>query len=186
MTTLLIDTHLNDILVFLLKDGSIVDKKKVINKKNNSEVLFPTIKEVIDGKNITDIIVVNGPGSFTSVRLGITIAKTLAYTLNIPIKTITSLEVTAISNNQRKVGISDGNGCYLAEFDENYKALKDYIYVNNSEFINMENKDDYYLDYKMDAEKVYKFILNKNTTNAHDVNPIYIKKIGVEIDKKSN
>ena len=184
MTTLLIDTHLNDILIFLLKDGAIVDKKEVINKKNNSEVLFPTIKEVIDGKNITDVIVVNGPGSFTSVRLGITIAKTLAYTLNIPIKTITSLEVTAISNNKSKVGISDGNGCYLAEFDQNFKPIKDYIYVNNSEFINMENE--YYLDYKIDAERVYKFILNKNTTNAHDVNPIYIKKIGVEIDKKSN
>ena len=184
MTTLLIDTHLNDILIFLLKDGAIVDKKEVINKKNNNEVLFPTIKEVIDGKNITDVIVVNGPGSFTSVRLGITIAKTLAYTLNIPIKTITSLEVTAISNNQRKVGISDGIVCYLGDFDENFKPIKDYIYVNNSEFINMENE--YYLDYKMNAEKVYDFVLNKRPTNAHDVNPIYIKKIGVEIDKKSN
>lgn len=186
MTTLLIDTHLNDILVFLLEDGTVVDKKEVINKKNNNEVLFPTIKEVIDGKNITDVIVVNGPGSFTSVRLGITIAKTLAYTLNIPIKTITSLEVTAISNNKSKVGISDGNGCYLGEFDENYNTIKDYTYVNNSEFINMENKDDYNLDYKIDAKKVYDFLLNRRSTNAHDVNPIYIKKIGVEIDKKSN
>lgn len=186
MTTLLLDTHLNDILVFLLKDGSIVDKKEVINKKNNSEVLFPTIKEVIDGKKITDIIVVNGPGSFTSVRLGITIAKTLAYTLNIPIKTITSLEVTAISNNERKVGISDGNGCYLGEFDKEYKPIKDYVYVNNSDFINMDNKDEYNLDYKIDAEKVYEFVLNRRPTNAHDVNPIYIKKIGVEIDKTSN
>ena len=27
---------------------------------------------------------------------------------------------------------------------------------------------------------------NKKETNAHGVNPIYIKKIGVELDKKSN
>ena len=33
MTTLFIDTHLNDILVFLLKDGKCVDKREVINKK---------------------------------------------------------------------------------------------------------------------------------------------------------
>ena len=106
MTTLFIDTHLNDILVFLLKDGKCVDKREVINKKNNSEVLFPTIKELIDGKKIDEIIVVNGPGSFTSVRLGVTIAKTLAYTMDIPIKTITSLEVLAISSEKLKVGIS--------------------------------------------------------------------------------
>lgn len=52
MTTLFIDTHLNDILVFLLKDGKCVDKREVINKNNNSEVLFPTIKELIDGKKL--------------------------------------------------------------------------------------------------------------------------------------
>lgn len=186
MTTLFIDTHLNDILVFLLKDGKCVDKREVINKKNNSEVLFSTIKELIDGKKIDEIIVVNGPGSFTSVRLGVTIAKTLAYTMDIPIKTITSLEVLAISSEKLKVGISDGNGCYLAEFDEQYKPLNDFIYVNTSDFINMKNKDEYYMEYLVDIEKVYLHMNNINPTNAHNVNPIYIKKIGVEIDKKSN
>ena len=34
MTSLLIDTHLNDIKIFLLEDGFVVDKKEVINKKN--------------------------------------------------------------------------------------------------------------------------------------------------------
>lgn len=33
MTSLLIDTHLNDIKIFLLEDGFVVDKKEVINKK---------------------------------------------------------------------------------------------------------------------------------------------------------
>ena len=32
MTSLLIDTHLNDIKIFLLEDGFVVDKKEVINK----------------------------------------------------------------------------------------------------------------------------------------------------------
>lgn len=160
--------------------------KEKLSTKNNSEVLFPTIKELIDGKKIDEIIVVNGPGSFTSVRLGVTIAKTLAYTMDIPIKTITSLEVLAISSEKLKVGISDGNGCYLAEFDEQYKPLNDFIYVNNSDFINMKNKDEYYMEYLVDIEKVYLHMNNINPTNAHNVNPIYIKKIGVEIDKKSN
>ncbi len=186
MNTLLIDTHFEDIQIFLLQDGKVILKKEVMGRRQNSEVLFPTIKEVIDGKKIDEIIVVNGPGSFTSVRLGVTIAKTLAYTLDILIKTISSLEVTSISNNTSKVSISDGNGSYLGEFDKDFKPIKEYIYVNNSELININNIVEYESEYKIDAEKVYKFSKNIQPVNAHSVKPLYIKKIGVEIDKKSN
>lgn len=186
MKTLFIDTHLNDIIVILLDNGKPVDKREVINKKNNSEFMFPAIKELIEGQKLDEIIVVNGPGSFTGVRLGVTIAKTLSYTLNIPIKTISSLEVSSISNSTKKVSISDGNGCYLGEFDDNWKPTKEYIYVNNSDFTNMENSGEYIDNYKMDIEKVYKFLKNVNPVNVHSVKPLYIKKIGVEIDKKSN
>lgn len=186
MKTLFIDTHLNDIIVIILDNGKPVDKREVINKKNNSEFIFPAIKELIEGQKLDEIIVVNGPGSFTGVRLGVTIAKTLSYTLNIPIKTISSLEVSSISNSTKKVSISDGNGCYLGEFDDNWKPTKEYIYVNNSDFTNMENSGEYIDNYKIDIEKVYKFLKNVNPVNVHSVKPLYIKKIGVEIDKKSN
>ncbi len=186
MKTLFIDTHLNDIIVILLEDGVVVDKEEVINKKNNSEILFSTVVKVINNKKINEIIVVNGPGSFTSVRLGVTIAKTLAYTLNIPIKTITSLEVSAVSNDERSVAISDGNGYYIGEFNEDYTLNKDYYYVNNREVANIENFNKYVNNYNINIMKIYKFLNNKEYVNPHDVNPIYVKKIGVEIDKKSN
>ena len=68
-------------------------------------------------------------GVYTSVALGapqadinpsVTIAKTLAYTLNIPIKAISSLEMYAISNNTKKdkiVIIRDIKGVFAGEFD---------------------------------------------------------------------
>ncbi len=183
MKTLVIDTHYNDILVFSLKDGKIVDKQEVINKKNNSEYMFSAIKKILDFNKIDEIIVVNGPGSFTGVRLGVTIAKTLAYTLNIPIKTITSLEVSAISNNVQNVAISDGNGFYLGNFDNKFNKIKDYVYVGNNDIIDLEN---YQTKYTIDAEKIWQFLQNKDAVECHMVNPIYIKKIGVELDKKSN
>lgn len=185
MKTLIIDTHLNDILIFLCVNGKLVDKREVINKKNNSELIFPTIIDLINNQVINEIIVVNGPGSFTSVRLGITIAKTLAYTLNIPIKTISSLKAMAISNNQYLVGIDDNNGCYLGQFDANFNNINEYIYLNYEEFNNIENHDAYNFNYTLNAEKVYNYLKDKASVNPHDVNPIYIKKIGVEIDKKS-
>ena len=40
MKTLFIDTHLNDITVILLDSGKLVDKREVINKKNNREFMY--------------------------------------------------------------------------------------------------------------------------------------------------
>ena len=186
MKTLFIDTHLSDIIVYLYEDEKVVKKKKIINKKNNSEFMFPTIVEVIDNQKLDEIIVVNGPGSFTGVRLGVTIAKTLAYTLNISIKTITSLEVAALGSKCKNIALSDGNGYYIAEYDENLNPKKEYIYLNNEDYHNLNNGILYNETYTIDPESIYNYMKNKKVTNAHGVNPIYIKKIGVELDKKSN
>ena len=185
MYTLFIDTHLWDFLIYLLKDGKIVDKELVINKKNNSEYIFPSIIKVIDGIKLDEIIVVNGPGSFTGVRLGVTIAKTLAYTLNIPIKTVTALECMAISNNTYKVAFSDSNGYYVGNFDESFNLIEDYTYLSEQDFININKNNEYFEDYHIDVEKIYPFLKNRDSINPHQVKPIYIKKIGVEIDKSS-
>ena len=42
-------------------------------------------KNSIDYSNLTGLVVFIGPGSFTGLRIGITVANTLAYSLNIPI-----------------------------------------------------------------------------------------------------
>lgn len=182
MKTLFIDTHLNDIIIILLENGKVLKKAELFDKKNNSEYMFSMIVDVIDGIKLDEIIVVNGPGSFTGVRLGVTIAKTLAYTLNIPIKTITSLKVMAISNGCKKVAIDDNNGYYIATFDDNYHETADYKYVNKKDMVDI---GEYELNYKVDIEKIYSYMKDAEILNPHNVNPVYIKKIGVEIDKES-
>lgn len=184
MYTLFIDTHLWDIIIILLKDGKVVNKEEVINKKNNSEYIFPSIIKVIDKVKLDEIIVVNGPGSFTGVRLGVTITKTFAYTLNIPIKVITSLEVMEITYDNPKVAFSDNNGYYLANFTN--KDNIEYKYITEDEFDLLKDKDEYITKYEIDIEKVYEFLKDRKAINPHEANPIYVKKIGVEIDKKSN
>lgn len=179
MKTLFIDTHFKDINICLYKDGNVVNKCEIINKKNNSEYIFPSLINVIEDSVIDEIIVVIGPGSFTGVRLGVTIAKTMAYCLNVPIKTITSLECIAVSNNLYKVALSDNNGYFLANFDINYHLMGEYIYVNKEEFDN--NYSSYNCVTKIDYNKIYNFVINnKENVNPHMVKPIYVKKIGVE------
>lgn len=181
MKTLFIDTHFRDIVIILYEDGKVVDKCEVINKKNNSEYIFPSIIKVIDGIKLDEIIVVNGPGSFTGVRLGVTIAKTLAYTLNIPIKTITALECMAVSDEDKEVAFSDGNGYFVGKFNNENELIGDYYYLNNEEFENINKDEHIKLDQVLNYEKIYSFVSKfKQSENAHLVKPIYVKRISVE------
>lgn len=182
MKTLFIDTHYTDIIIALLENGKIAIKKEVINKKNNSEYIFPTIVDVLNDEKIDEVIVVNGPGSFTGVRLGVTIAKTLAYSMKIKLKVIDSLKVVNVSTDNKKIALSDGNGYYIGVFNENNHETQEYVYVNNNDFCD----EAYFKDYILDIEKVVNYLSNKSDINPHSAKPIYIKKIGVEIDKKSN
>lgn len=178
---LFIDTHFNNVILLLEKNKEIVSKEVIINQKNNSTILMPSIKKLLNNQIPDSIIVVNGPGSFTGVRLGVTVAKTLAYTMNIPIRTITSLECMSyfVNKPNAKIGFSDSNGYYIGNF--NYNTLVgDIVYIDNKDY----NNDSIIIDNDYFDDLVYVNIindtLNRKPINPHAVNPIYIKKINVE------
>ena len=61
-----------------------------IKTENQSEEILPEIEKLLTQKkttlkDLTTIIVNLGPGSFTGVRIGITVANTLAWSLDIPV-----------------------------------------------------------------------------------------------------
>lgn len=179
---LFIDTHLNDVVIILSSDNKIIKEEIIKNEKQNSKIIMPTIKEVLGDIKLDSIIVVNGPGSFTGVRLGVTIAKTLGYTLNIPIRTVTSLECLAYSleDSKKIVAFSDKNGYYIGIFNENNDLIGEYEYLSNSEYEEYANKYEVITDVIIDYEKVLEYASLKKIINPHEVNPIYIKKLDVE------
>lgn len=102
MKVLSIDTS-NYVLGIGLLDGETVMGEYISNiKKNHSVRVMPAIQTLMDECSIkpgdlSKIVVAEGPGSYTGVRIGVTIAKTLAWTLNIPMSGVSSLEVAAAS-----------------------------------------------------------------------------------------
>jgi tRNA threonylcarbamoyladenosine biosynthesis protein TsaB len=83
-------TKPNYLEVSLSKTGKIVYIKKVQAKKLQAEKLLITIDKLlksknIDFKNIEAIKVANKGGSFTSLRIGVLTANTLAYAWKIPV-----------------------------------------------------------------------------------------------------
>lgn len=187
MNTLIIDTHLYDINLYLYKNDDLLAEKHIKGEKHNSKFLLPSISDLCKDKDYNQIIVVNGPGSFTGVRLGVTVAKTLAFTQNIPIKSITSLDTMCYcgSAGHQIYAISDGNGYFIGEYFD-YKLTKDYYYLSNAEYNNFSQKIDVVTNVAIDWVKVLKVIQNIDYSNPHSINPIYVKLIGVEYDQKNS
>src|SRR3954466_13329104 len=66
--------------------------------RQQSKVLFKLIQQLfepfgIENKEITEIAVGRGPGSYTGLRMGITVAKVWAYAQKIPVLTFDSKEL---------------------------------------------------------------------------------------------
>src|SRR5574342_1006942 len=102
MTVLAIDTSNYALGVALLEENQVLGEYITNLKKNHSVRIMPAIQTLMKDcervpADLTKIVVAEGPGSYTGVRIGVTIAKTLAWTLNIPMSGVSSLEVAAAS-----------------------------------------------------------------------------------------
>ncbi|MEC1722521.1 tRNA (adenosine(37)-N6)-threonylcarbamoyltransferase complex dimerization subunit type 1 TsaB [Schinkia azotoformans] len=158
MKALAIDTS-NQIMGVAVIDGTTILGEYITNlSKNHSVRLMPAIsdlmKEVgVEPKQLERIIVAHGPGSYTGVRIGVTIAKTLAWTLNIPIVGVSSLEVLA-RNGQHF------NGVVSPLFDARRGQVYTGLYKMNSDKFQSINEDqiimlkDWVAELKQQDEKV--------------------------------
>ncbi|MBF0817934.1 tRNA (adenosine(37)-N6)-threonylcarbamoyltransferase complex dimerization subunit type 1 TsaB [Streptococcus acidominimus] len=97
MKVLALDTSNQALAVALVENGQIQADMTLAIKKNHSISLMPTIDFLMQsvGWQPTDlerIVVAQGPGSYTGLRIGVATAKTLAYTLGIDLVGISSLQ----------------------------------------------------------------------------------------------
>ena len=185
MYTLFIDTHFKDIQIVIYRDDKILKISTMEGCDKTSKYALPllndTLKELkIELKEISKLIVCNGPGSFTGIRIAITIAKTISYCLNIPIYTVSYLELSALDNRgNRTYAVQENNGYYKAEFLDD-KMTSQITYVKSKTLLNNEIVAD-----KINFEKIptYKYLI---LTDCYNANPLYIKTIEALNDKKNN
>lgn len=102
MKKLFFDTSTKALIIILAKDKEAVDSIFEIVIKDHSSLLMPRIQEILkrnslDIKDIDEFYVTEGPGSYTGVRIGVTVAKTLSYALNKPLYKISTLKFISAS-----------------------------------------------------------------------------------------
>lgn len=100
MNTLTIDTSNQVMGIAIIKDDILIGELVTNIKKNHSIRLMPAIVQLMNDTSmkpdqLDEIVVAKGPGSFTGVRIGLATAKTMAWSLGIPIKGVSSLETLA-------------------------------------------------------------------------------------------
>lgn len=89
--TLYINTASYDEIIIALRQGAkIIAQKKFQAPRRQAEKLLPAIAALMKVKKVKlsdlkKIIVANRGGSFTSLRIGVITANTLAYALKIPV-----------------------------------------------------------------------------------------------------
>ena len=87
------------VLALLNKDGKILELKNIKAKYKQSEKLLSEIDKLkFKNKNLDGVIVVVGPGGFTSLRIGVATANAMAWSLNIPILGIEKKTIWTIKN----------------------------------------------------------------------------------------
>lgn len=95
-----IETANAPLSVAVVNDGKVVAEVVQNIKLTHSVGAMPAIEEVIkkagiEASQIDAVAVSKGPGSYTGVRIGVTLAKTLAWSLQKPLVGVSSLKVLA-------------------------------------------------------------------------------------------
>ena len=206
MICLFFDTSSDLLKVSLIKDDKIIFDKELHTKNDHSSYLVPTIDEAfksnnIDFKELDEIIVGNGPGSFTGTRISIAVAKTYAFSFNIPVYMISSLEELIYDNDGYDFYVpiieEKKDNLYFSIFDKDKKRVMDdtyssteYMYKKLEELdgklllISLSDKE--YEKYdtvkaSINALNIMKNIdVNNEKVNPHLLKPNYIKKIEAE------
>lgn len=189
MKTMFLDTSTNLLYISFVFDDKVVYEVKSQGSNNHSDYLLKYIEEglqklSIQVKDFDQFVIGIGPGAYTGLRVSLAVAKMFAWTLNLPLYTISSLDLLTS-------GIKE-DGKYAICF----KAKKDYSYfktieINNgnvqkSEELFLSNEE---IDQKVDFDEYTKIthddinidVLNiskdelKKVDNIHALEPNYLR-----------
>ena len=188
----------NEKKIFHLKSESINNTAKNINS-----MVDKILKKSKTSLNEIDAIAISsGPGSFTSLRVGMSYAKGLSLTLDIPIVPISTFEILLFSNIDKVDGdtsvviYSHGRTVYKCDYKINadtYKLInepntfkidelknlqKNIIFKGSEKFFKEFNNDKNNIIVELDIESLLKLSINNfkllKTKSLDNLSPEYV------------
>lgn len=192
MYQLLLDSSNIYLAVGISKDGKVIDSIFYDAWQRQSELMVNEIDNIlkrnkIDKKELDAVVVGIGPGSYTGVRIGVTIAKTIAYALKIKVYAKSSLSLLKYKNEPTICLFNArSNRSYFAVYEGDKVIEKDTVLTNEEVLDYISKHPDYKLvgDTKqIGKESVELDVLSnladykesERVENIFLLNPLYLK-----------
>ncbi|MDD2202951.1 MAG: tRNA (adenosine(37)-N6)-threonylcarbamoyltransferase complex dimerization subunit type 1 TsaB [Bacilli bacterium] len=203
MKYLFIDTSTHDLTVAVLSNEEILGISTSHNTNEHSKYALTDLentfkKAKLTPNDIDKVMVVNGPGSFTGIRIGVTIAKTFAWALKKDVIPVSSLLGYALgySGYDYYVSVLDARRGYVygAIYNSNYEVVLGEQYIIIDELNNVisslngdilitgdiDINDTGTSPILIDAVRIINYYKNKQAVPAHSLNPHYLKRVEAE------
>ena len=213
MVSLIVEASNGVCSIACFENKTVLAEKNFVCSNNLSAVILEEIDNCLKEANkkktdLTEIISSEGPGSYTAIRVVAAVCKTLAYSLKIKLKKVSSLKLQALlefDSNKLLVPFIDArrsnvfgavykneDGKLVEVFEEGYYSLEE---INN--FLSLQNEEYVYIskdiaklnDYLLDGSKNDEMVRAANIIKIYDsleeidcynMKPQYLRKTEAE------
>ena len=189
MITILLDSSNTNLSVGLARDNLLLESISYEAWQQQSEYMIPELNKLLEKydvlkNDIKEVMVAMGPGSYTGVRIAITIAKTIAVALDAELYPVSSLRVLKDGNVPSICLINARSGrSYFGVF-EGTKILVDDRIMKNDEVLAYINE---HPTFSVCGDAKYLGLEGKQSNNIQemlnlkealsDVNPLSLKPV---------
>jgi len=145
MKTLIIDTSFKYLVIAIYENNCLLDGLQEHGNSRQSENAIPVIEKLLKKHNLSlfdmdELIVTIGPGSYTGVRVGLAIVKTLKTIHPYTIKVLSSLQ--ALAGKKSCISVIDARSKKVfVGIYQNGKSIK------QDALISIDDFDDYIIEY---------------------------------------
>ncbi len=159
MKGIILDTSFENALFLIIENEKIIYQKKILRKFSMSVHLFSEVfaqKELL--KDLDFVACSQGPGSFTGLRIGGAICKSLSYAKKIPIISYCPLAAitspSAYNGGQHGVFIHTDNTCRHHKNEQAQKIFSNFscIYTPSPSLLQEKFSDISFIQKELDPE----------------------------------
>lgn len=187
MWQVVIDTSHRHLSLGLLKDGYFIDGVCELAHKNQSERIMPCFEKLLDRHalkphNIKQVYIGLGPGSYTGVRIGLTVAKVLCLVHQLEAFAFTSYDFLLAQDSGTVIIDARSSRAYVGikknktwtfqgimTYDEILSKSHE-PYVGDAHLFDQE---DVLLSFQTRCEHAVK--MSEKVSDIHSLEPLYLK-----------